>query len=84
MYIPFLVVVTAAGAPAPLAALSLAFFSNLSASLTHYGTTPAPIFFGAGYVKQRRWWLIGLVASVPNIIVWTTVGLLWWKLLGWW
>jgi DASS family divalent anion:Na+ symporter len=84
MYIPFLVVVIAAGAPAPLAALSLAFFSNLSASLTHYGTTPAPIFFGAGYVKQRRWWLIGLVASAPNILVWTTVGLVWWKLLGWW
>ena len=43
MYIPFLVVVIAAGAPPDLAVLVLAYFSNLSACLTHYGTTPAPI-----------------------------------------
>lgn len=84
MYVPFLVVILAAGAPPYLAVLSLAYFSNLDASLTHYGTTPAPIWFGAGYVKQRTWWWLGLVVSVPNILIWTGVGLLWWKLLGWW
>jgi DASS family divalent anion:Na+ symporter len=84
MYIPFLVVIIASGAPAYLAVLSLAYFSNLNASLTHYGTTPAPIWFGAGYVKQRTWWWLGLVVSIPNILIWTTVGFLWWKLLGWW
>lgn len=84
MYIPFLVVILAAGAPAHLAVLSLAYFSNLNASLTHYGTTPAPIWFGAGYVKQRTWWWLGLVVSIPNILIWTIAGFLWWKLLGWW
>lgn len=84
MYIPFLVVIIAAGAPPALAVLMLAYFSNLSASLTHYGTTPAPIWFGGGYVKQRTWWYLGFVASVANILIWTIVGLLWWKLLGWW
>lgn len=84
MYVPFLIVITAAGAPVYLAVLSLAYLSNLSASLTHYGTTPAPIWFGAGYVKQRTWWGIGLLASVPNLLIWTGVGFLWWKLLGWW
>ncbi|MCA1594289.1 MAG: anion permease [Acidobacteria bacterium] len=84
MYTPFLVVILAAGAPAYLAVLSLAYFSNLNASLTHYGTTPAPIWFGAGYVRQRTWWLLGLLVSVPNIIIWSVVGLLWWKALGWW
>jgi DASS family divalent anion:Na+ symporter len=84
MYTPFLVVILAAGAPPYLAVLSLAYLSNLSASLTHYGTTPAPIYFGAGYVKQRTWWLLGLIASVANILIWTTLGILWWKLLGWW
>jgi DASS family divalent anion:Na+ symporter len=48
MYIPFLAVTIAAGTPRFLAALSLAAFSSLSASLTHYGTTPAPIYFGSG------------------------------------
>lgn len=84
MYIPFLVVIIAAGAPPALAVLMLAYFSNLSASLTHYGTTPAPIWFGGGYVKQRTWWYLGFVASVTNILIWTVVGLIWWKVLGWW
>jgi divalent anion:Na+ symporter, DASS family len=84
MYIPFLVVIIAAGAPPALAVLMLAYFSNLSASLTHYGTTPAPIWFGGGYVKQRTWWYLGFVASVTNILIWTVVGLAWWKVLGWW
>ncbi len=84
MFVPFLVVVIAAGAPPYLAVLVLTYFSNLSAGLTHYGTTPGPIFFGAGYVKQQTWWKYGLLASVPNIVIWTVVGLLWWKILGWW
>lgn len=84
MYIPFLVVILAAGAPPYLAVLSLAYFSNLDASLTHYGTTPGPIYFGAGYVKQQTWWRLGLVASVPNIVIWVAVGFLWWKALGFW
>jgi DASS family divalent anion:Na+ symporter len=84
MYTPFLVVSLGAGAPPFLAALSLAYFSNLPASLTHYGTTPAPIYFGAGYVKQQTWWRLGLIASMLNITIWIVVGFAWWKLLRWW
>ncbi|HEY0321475.1 MAG TPA: DASS family sodium-coupled anion symporter [Pyrinomonadaceae bacterium] len=84
MYTPFLVVTIAAGAPPILAVLSLAYLSNLNASLTHYGTTPAPIWFGSGYVRQRTWWLLGLIVSVPNILIWVAIGFLWWKVLGWW
>jgi DASS family divalent anion:Na+ symporter len=84
MFTPFLIVVIAAGAPAGLAALLLAYFSNLSAGLTHYGTTPGPIYFGTGYVSQQKWWQLGLLAAVPNILIWSTVGVLWWKILGWW
>ncbi|QQS31769.1 MAG: DASS family sodium-coupled anion symporter [Acidobacteriota bacterium] len=84
MFVPFLAVTAAAGAPAGLAVLLLAYFSNLNAGLTHYGTTPAPIYFGTGYVKQGLWWKIGLIASVINIAIWSTLGPLWWKLLGWW
>jgi len=84
MLIPFLAVTAAVGAPAGLTVLLLAFFANLSAGLTHYGTTPAPVYFGLGYVTQRRWWTVGLIASVLNIVIWSTVGLAWWKVLGWW
>lgn len=84
MYTPFLVVILAAGAPPYLAVLSLAYFSNLDASLTHYGTTPAPIYFGAGYVKQRTWWKLGLIASFITIPIWVIFGFMWWKLLKLW
>jgi DASS family divalent anion:Na+ symporter len=84
MYTPFLLVILAAGAPASLAVLSLAYLSNLDASLTHYGTTPAPIYFGANYVKQRTWWWLGLLVSILNILIWIFVGAAWWKVLRWW
>jgi DASS family divalent anion:Na+ symporter len=84
MYAPFLIVILAAGAPPFLAVLSLAYFSNLGASLTHYGTTPAPIYFGAGYVSQKSWWLVGLIVSFLTILIWSVVGFTWWKVLKLW
>ena len=84
MYVPFLIVILAAGTPSYLAVLSLAYFSNLGASLTHYGTTPAPIYFGAGYTTQRTWWWLGLITSLVTIAVWSLAGFTWWKLLRLW
>ena len=84
MYGPFLAVVVAGGAPAPLVAYALAFSTNLAASLTHYGTTPAPIVFAADYVSHGRWWWIGLLMSFVNLAIWGAAGLLWWKLIGLW
>lgn len=84
MYTPFLIVILAAGAPPYLAVLSLAYFSNLGASLTHYGTTPAPIYFGAGYTTQKTWWWVGLLVSILTIVVWSVAGFAWWKLLKLW
>jgi len=84
MFIPFLAVTLTVGAPVGLTVLLLAYLSNLSAGLTHYGTTPGPIYFGLGYVTQRNWWTIGLLASLINIVIWSLIGPLWWKLLGWW
>jgi divalent anion:Na+ symporter, DASS family len=84
MFVPFLAVTMTAGAPYGLAVLVLAFFSNLNAGLTHYGTTPAPIYFGTGYVTQRKWWTVGFAAAAANILIWSTAGPVWWKLLGWW
>ena len=73
-----------AGAPPLVAAFLLAYFSSLDASLTHYGTGSAPIFFGAGYVSQGTWWRVGLLISLLNLVIWLGAGMLWWKVLGWW
>ncbi len=84
MYGAFLGVSITLGAPPMLAALVLAFFSNLFAGMTHYGTGPAPVLFGTGYVEVGAWWRYGLVISVVNILIWAGVGGLWWKLLRLW
>jgi DASS family divalent anion:Na+ symporter len=84
MFLPFLIVILGSGAPQRAAVLLLAYCSNLMASLTHYGTTPGPIYFAPGYVSQGAWWRVGLLASVINLSIWTVAGFAWWKLLGLW
>jgi len=84
LYGPFAIVMIAAGAPPALAVLSLAYVSSLGCSLTHYGTTTSPIYYGAGYLSQGAWWRIGLLVATVNALVWVAVGFAWWKILGWW
>ena len=84
MYAPFVALLVAKGAPVGLVALSFACFVSLSSGLTTYGTTPSPMFFSHGYVSFRAWWKTGLVISVVNILIWSTVGFGWWKLIGLW
>ena len=84
MYAGFLSVAVAVGTPPLLAALVLGFFGNLFSSLTHYGSGPAPILFGSGYVELPTWWTMGAIASVINIVIWLGIGGLWWKIIGLW
>jgi DASS family divalent anion:Na+ symporter len=84
MYSAFVTVAVAAGTPVYLAALALAFMSNLCMSLTHYAAAPAPIYFGAGYISQGTWWKLGFWISVINMVIWVGAGSLWWKVLGLW
>jgi len=84
MYAPFLAVTLAVGTPPLLAALTLAFFSNVSACTTHYGTGAAPIFFGAKFVEPLTWWKLGALLSLLYLAIWLGLGICWWKLLGLW
>ena len=80
----FLVLFVNAGVPGALAALILSFLSTLSAGLTHFGLSSTPIFFGAGYMKTKDWWYIGLVTSIVYLLIWIFIGGAWWKLLNLW
>lgn len=84
MFPPFVAVLIGIGVPPPLAVYSLLCTANLTAGLTHYGTTTGPILFGVGYVTRADWWKVGFVTSVANIVIWLTVGAAWWKWLGFW
>jgi len=62
----------------------LAFFSSLFGGLTHYGSGPAPIFFGTGLVSIGQWWKMGAIVGFINVVIWMIFGGLWWKILGLW
>lgn len=72
----------ALGAPPMLYALILSAVSSLMMTLTHYATGTAPVIFGSGYNTLGQWWKVGFVMSVVNLVVWIGVGLVWWKVLG--
>jgi DASS family divalent anion:Na+ symporter len=84
MFPPFVVMLIAMGTPPGLAVYSLACLANLTAGLTHYGTTTAPIVYAEGYLTQAEWWRVGFAMSVLNLAIWTTAGFAWWKVVGYW
>jgi anion transporter len=82
MYAAFLAVAVSLNAPPMAMALLLAFLSNLMGGLTHYGIGSAPPYYGTGYVPLQKWWAVGAVCSVANLLIWAGVGGIWWKFLG--
>jgi DASS family divalent anion:Na+ symporter len=84
MFPAFVGVLLALGAPPWLTVCAFAYFANLCAGLTHYGTTHAPMIFSTGYVPPGTWWRVGLLLSFVNVTIWLTVGLAWWKFWGLW
>ena len=35
-------------------------------------------------MTQGKWWTMGAIVSVLNIVIWLGVGGVWWKVLGLW
>lgn len=75
-----------ASVTASISAMYAAFgiFANLPISLTHYGNGAVPVYFGTGYVSQSEWWRNSFIVCTVNTVVWLTVGMTWWKLIGLW
>lgn len=84
MYAALVAIAVAAGAPVFLAAFAIAISANVCGCLTHFGTGPAPIYYGAGYIDQSTWWRNGFVMSIVHVVTWLGIGGAWWKMLGYW
>jgi DASS family divalent anion:Na+ symporter len=80
----FFAVILAAGAPPMLTAALFAYFSNLCGCLTNYSTGPVVMYFGLGYVPTGRWFSWGFIISFFYLAIWLGIGMVWWKILGWW
>ncbi|MEZ5314688.1 MAG: anion permease [Chlamydiales bacterium] len=84
MYPAFLMIAISLGTPSMIAILVFAFLSNLMGGLTHYGSGPAPIYYGSNYIELKAWWRIGFLLSLINLSIWIGLGSIWWKLIGIW
>ena len=84
MFPPFVALLIGVGVPPLLAVYSLICLANLTAGLTHYGTTTGPVLFSQNYVTFSDWWRVGFIVSTVNLAIWLTVGFAWWKFLGFW
>lgn len=84
MYGALITLGVASGAPPFISAFVVAIASNICGCLTHFGSGPSPVYFGAGYVDQKTWWKLGFIVSLMHIVIWLGVGGIWWKVLGYW
>jgi DASS family divalent anion:Na+ symporter len=84
MFPAFFAAAIGLGAPPLLTVFAFGAFSSLNAATTHYGTGPAPIIFGAGYLTQAAWWRIGFVVSIVHMAIWLPAGFAWWRVIGLW
>ena len=84
MVAPFFAVCLSAGTEPMLAVAVFAYFSCLCGCMTNYSTGPIIIYFGLGYVKAPKWFSLGFVISIFHLVIWIPIGLVWWKILGWW
>ena len=78
MFMAFALMLAGKGAPTGLVVFALAQFCTVSAGLTNYGTSTAPMYFAQNYVSFRQWWTTGFAVSLVTLAIW------WWHLLGIW
>ncbi|WP_143334054.1 anion permease [Corynebacterium glutamicum] len=84
MYLAFLGAAIAIGAPPLMAALVLAYTSNLFSSLTQYSGGPSPTLFGLNYITVGEWWRTSVIAGPVSITIWLVIGGLWMNVIGLW
>lgn len=84
LYLPFLSVAVATGAPLALSAMLLAFTGAINASTTHYANGPASILATTGYIKQGEWWKFNFILGLVYLLIFGVVGTVWMKIIGMW
>ncbi|XP_047968332.1 dicarboxylate transporter 2.1, chloroplastic-like [Salvia hispanica] len=82
LYSAFLGMQLAAKVPSLLAALSLAYNTNLFGAITHYSSGQAAVYYGAGFVDLRHVFILGITMALIQLVIWALVGAAWWKIIG--
>eukprot|EP00834_Sanchytrium_tribonematis_P001781 NODE_46_length_32145_cov_0.918711.p8 type:complete len:472 gc:universal NODE_46_length_32145_cov_0.918711:18525-19940(+) len=70
------------GCPPKLLLALMAYFTTLSGLLTYYSSGPIVMYYSLNLVQSSTWLKMGLIVSLFVMSVYFTIGLLWFKILG--
>lgn len=62
----------------------VAYLMVVSSSLTHYGNVLGPMLIGQGYNDKPTWWKLGLFTTLLHLLLYLTLGLVYWQCIGLW
>jgi len=82
LYQPFLLMLVQTGTPGVPAALALAFASNLFMTMTPYASAQSAVMMGGQYITVGEWYKAGFAYFIFYVVVWISVGALWWRTIG--
>jgi DASS family divalent anion:Na+ symporter len=82
MYPAFLAVMLRCGISPVLSAMSLAYIGNTMTAMTHYASAESVVYFSQRYYSVKAVWGVGFVMTLLNLAVWLSLGLGWWKAVG--
>ncbi|CAO3654510.1 unnamed protein product [Mucor fragilis] len=61
----------------------LAYFGALGGCMTNFSTGSLAMYYAPGYVSRSKWFIIGAQVALFYLVIYFTVGMGWWKILGW-
>ena len=78
----FLTVGMAAGVNPVMFGLVLLATNAFGGLVTHYGASPGPIIYSAGYNNIKEWWTAGGILAILSWILLFVIGIPWWTFIG--
>lgn len=81
---PFLEAGATLKCPPFLITALLAYFGALCCCMTSYSTGSSAIYYGQGHIPRGQWFRIGFIMAIFYMAVYFSLGMIWWKVIGWW
>ena len=60
----------------------LCYTVGIMGVLTPYATGPAPVYYGAGYIRRTEFWLLGFLFGMLYFVVFLAIGFPYLRTLG--
>mmetsp|Transcript_29394 Transcript_29394/g.49375 ORF Transcript_29394/g.49375 Transcript_29394/m.49375 type:complete len:573 (+) Transcript_29394:95-1813(+) len=79
----FIGMLIASGINPMMAIFSIAYNTNLFGGLSHYASGQSAAYFGKGYVTLPDYFKYGAIFGFFNFGLFFSLGIAWWKLIGW-